>query len=40
MQIIAEQGSAKAQHILLAADNWMEDIDRELGGYHCPDHEL
>ncbi|RDV07344.1 FAD-binding oxidoreductase [Sphingorhabdus pulchriflava] len=35
-QIIAEQGSAKAQHILLAADNWMEDIDRELGGFTVP----
>jgi gamma-glutamylputrescine oxidase len=35
-QIIAEQGSAKAQHILLAADNWMGDIDRELGGFTVP----
>ncbi|HMU22091.1 MAG TPA: FAD-binding oxidoreductase, partial [Sphingorhabdus sp.] len=35
-QIIAEQGSARAQHILLAADNWMGDIDRELGGFTVP----
>ena len=35
-QIIAEQGSAKAQHILAAADNWMGDIDRELGGFTVP----
>jgi gamma-glutamylputrescine oxidase len=35
-QIFTEQGCARAQHILLAADNWMGDLDRDLGGYTVP----
>ena len=35
-RVFTEQGCAKAQSILLAADNWMGDIDRELGGYTVP----
>ncbi len=35
-RVFTEHSEAKAQHILLAADNWMGDIDRELGGYTVP----
>lgn len=35
-RVFTNQGKAKAQSILLAADNWMGDLDRELGGYTVP----
>lgn len=35
-QLFTGEGRAKAQHILLAADNWMGDIDHELGDYTVP----
>lgn len=35
-RILTAQGRAKAQYILLAADNWMADLDHELGGYTVP----
>lgn len=35
-QACTANGIAKAQFILLAADNWMSDLDRALGGYTVP----
>lgn len=35
-QVHTPKGLLTASHILLAADNWMGDIDRDLGGYTVP----
>lgn len=35
-QAVTAKGIVKAQSILLAADNWMGDVDRALGGYTVP----